>query len=320
MSACCGKRSAFVEREMTAPDGGFYSALDADADGEEGRFYVWTDEEIDAALGNKDDAALFKKAYGADGEPNFEIESHPGAAEVPGGSSEGAQDDGGGAGSAAGPDAAEAADHRAKRPRPFLDTKVLTAWNGEMIAGQAAAGMALGDKKPIEAAARAADFLLTHLRTKDGRLLRTYGAAPGQKPAARLTAYLDDYAYLVHGLLTLHDATGDKHWLDEAKALTEVMIQYHGDKDAGGFFYTANDSEKLFARVKDQYDGAQPCGNSVAARNLVRLWIKTGEEKYAKEAERTFQSLAVPLKNNPAGLPALADALALYLDAKDKKK
>jgi uncharacterized protein len=149
--------------------------------------------------------------------------------------------------------------------------------------------------------------------------MRTYGAAPGQKAAAHLKGYLDDYAYLVHGLLCLHDATGDKHWLDEAKTLTDLMIQYHADKDAGGFFYTANDAEKLFARAKDQYDGAQPSGNSVAARNLVRLWIKTGEEKYAKEAERTFQALAVPLKNNPASLPALADALALYLDAKQKK-
>ena len=121
-------------------------------------------------------------------------------------------------------------------------------------------------------------------------------------------------------LLNLHDATGDKHWLDEAKALTDQMIRYHGDKDGGGFFYTANDSEKLFARAKDQFDGAQPSGNSAAAGDLVRLWMKTGEEKYAKEAERTFTALAVPLKNNPAGLPALADALALYLDAKDKKK
>src|SRR5439155_24264487 len=94
-------------------------------------------------------------------------------------------------------------DARAKRVRPFLDTKILAAWNGEMIAGMAAAGQALGDKKAVEAAGRAADFLLTHLRDKDGRLMRTYGAAPGQKPAARLAAYLDDYAYLIHGLLTL---------------------------------------------------------------------------------------------------------------------
>ena len=311
---------AFVERDMTAPNGGFYSALDADADGEEGRTYVWTDKEIGVALGDKDDAAFFKKVYGADGEPNFEAKRilllpmslADRTKELK--TTEEALDD------RLAPLRQKLFAARCKRPQPFLDTKVLTAWNGEMIAGMAAAGQALGDKKPVETAARAADFLLTHLRTKEGRLLRAYGAAPGQKAQARLTAYLDDYAYLVHGLLNLHDATGDKRWLDEAKALTDVMIQRNGDKETGGFFYTADDSEKLFARAKDQYDGAQPSGNSVAARNLVRLWIKTGEEKYAKEAERTFAALAVPLKNNPSSLPALADALALYLDAKDKKK
>jgi hypothetical protein len=310
---------AFVEREMTDPNGGFYSALDADADGEEGRFYVWNDKEIDAALANKDDAALVKKVYGADGEPNFESKR---ILVLPTSLADRAKE------LKTTEDQLEARlaplrqklfDARAKRTRPFLDTKILTAWNGEMIAGEALAGQALGDKKPIETAARAADFLLTHMRGKDGRLLRTYGAAPGQKATARLKGYLDDYAYLVHGLLCLHDATGDKRWLNEAKALTDLMIQYHADKDAGGFFYTANDAEKLFARSKDQYDGAQPSGNSVAARNLVRLWIKTREEKYAKEAERTFKALAAPLKSGPASLPALADALALYLDAREKK-
>jgi uncharacterized protein len=310
---------AFVEREMTSPDGGFYSALDADADGEEGQFYVWTDKEIDAALGNDKDAALFKKVYGADGELNFESKR---ILVLPMSVADRAQElklSEARLEARIAPLRQKLFDVRAKRPRPFLDTKILTAWNGEMIAGEALAGQALGDKKAIETAARAAEFLLSHMRTKDGRLLRTYGAAPGQKAAPRLKAYLDDYSYLVHGLLCLHDATGDKRWLDEAKALTDVMIQYHADKDSGGFFYTANDAEKLFARAKDQYDGAQPSGNSVAARNLVRLWIKTGEEKYAKEAERTFKALAGTLKSNPASLPALADALALYIHAKAKK-
>ncbi len=309
----------FVEREMTAPDGGFYSALDADADGQEGRFYVWTDAEIDAALGNKDDAAFFKQVYGADGDPNFDSKRILVLPESLADRAKELKTTEAELEARLAPMRRKLFDAREKRPRPFRDTKILTAWNGEMIAGEAAAGMALGDKKPIETAARAADFLLTHLRTKDGRLLRTYGAAPGQKPAARVAAYLDDYAYLIHGLLTLHDATGDKHWLEEGRTLTDGMIRDYADKDAGGFFYTANDSEKLFARAKDQYDGAQPCGNSVAARDLVRLWIKTGEDKYAKEAVRTFKALALPLKNNPAALPALADALALYLDAKEKK-
>ena len=188
-----------------------------------------------------------------------------------------------------------------------------------MIAGYAVAGQALGERKYLDTAAKAADFLLKTMRTRDGRLLRTYGAAPGKKAEARIAGYLDDYAFLVHGLLCLHDATGDKKWLDEARALTETMIKFHLDAKAGGFFYTSNDHEKLFARSKDQYDGAQPSGNSMAARNLVRLWVKTGDAKYKTLAEKTFKALALPLKSNPSGLTTLASAIGLYLDAAKKK-
>jgi uncharacterized protein YyaL (SSP411 family) len=311
----------FVGREMTAPEGGFYSALDADSDDEEGRFYIWTDKELVAVLTDKTEADLFKQVYGADGPVNFEEKYHILLLPKPLGER------------AAELKTTEADlearlvvsrkklfDARAKRTRPFLDTKVLTAWNGQMIAGLALAGQALGQKKPVEDAARAADFLLKNLRNKDGRLLRTYAAAPGQKAEARLNAYLDDYAYLVHGLLGLHDATGDSRWLDEARALTDTMVKYHLDEKAGAFFYTSNDHEKLFARAKDQYDGAQPSGNSVAAGNLVRLWVKTGDDKYEKLAEKTFKALAAPLKTNPTGLTALADALGAYLDAKKAMK
>src|SRR5262249_53271613 len=122
---------------------------------------------------------------------------------------------------------------RAKRPRPFLDTKVLTAWNGQMIAGAALAGQALGDKAIVASAERAAEFLLKTMKTRDGRLLRSFGAAPGQKPEARLNGCLDDYAFFVHGLLTLHDVTGAAHWLDEARGLTEVMVKFHHDAERG---------------------------------------------------------------------------------------
>jgi uncharacterized protein YyaL (SSP411 family) len=306
----------FVERELTAPEGGFYSALDADSEGEEGRCYVWTGKELSAALDK--DAELIRKVY-AEAGPNFEGKYRIFCLQRP---------------------LAEIASDlkmtedellkelqplkqkllavRTKRPRPFLDTKVLTAWNGQMIAGYAVAGQVLEDKKYLAAAAKAADFLLSKMRTKDGRLLRTYGAAPGKKAQARLNGYLDDYAYLVHGLLCLHDATKEKRWLDEAKALTEFMLKFHGDEKAGGFFYTSSDHEKLFARGKDQYDGVQPSGNSMAARNLVRLWVKTGDEKYQKQAEKTIRSLGLGLKNNPVGLCTLASAVGLYLDSQKK--
>jgi uncharacterized protein YyaL (SSP411 family) len=312
---------AFVARELTAPEGGFYSALDADSEEEEGRFYVWTPKDLHDALPDKADRDLFRKAYGADEGVNFEGKYHilrlpkPLAALA--------------AELKTTEDKLEARlaglrkklfDLRAKRPRPFLDTKVLTAWNGQMIAGLARAGQALGDKQALAAAARAADFLLKTMKTKEGRLLRTFGAAPGEKPRARLNGYLDDYAYLTHGLLALHDVTGQKRWLDEARALTDTMAKFHADEEGGGFYYTSRDHEKLFARAKDQYDGAQPSGNSVAASNLVRLWVKTGEARYATLAEKSFKSFSAALKSNPSSMTALADALAEYLQARVKKK
>src|SRR5262249_17349296 len=124
---------------------------------------------------------------------------------------------------------------RAKRERPFLDTKVLAGWNGQMIAAYARAGEVLKEPKYVQAAEKAAGFVLTKLRDKDGRLLRVYAAKPGGRPEARGPAFLEDYAFLVHGLLNLHDATHQAKWLDEARALTEQMIKWHGD-DRGGFF------------------------------------------------------------------------------------
>jgi uncharacterized protein YyaL (SSP411 family) len=309
----------FVRRELTSPEGAFYSALDADSEGEEGKFYVWTAKEIDALL-SATDARVFKHVYGVDEGPNFEkdfsilVLKKPlkdAAADLKMSEADvekalaGAQQ--------------KLFAVRAKRPRPFLDTKVLTAWNGEMIAGMALAGQAIDDKKSIEAAARAADFLLKNLRKPDGRLLRTWGAAPGQKAEARLNAYLDDYAFFIHGLLCLHDVTGDERWLKEAVALTDVMSANHLDKKDGAFYYTSHDHKKLFARAKDQYDGAQPAGNSVAARDLVRLYEKTQNERYLKLAEKTIKALAGPLKNSPTSLTALAEALGMYLDATEKK-
>jgi uncharacterized protein YyaL (SSP411 family) len=300
---------AFVGRELTSPDGAFYSALDADSDGSEGRFYVWTEKDLDAALPGKSDANLVKKVYRADGEPNFEEKYHILLlSDVPEEPTE----------KLLAPLRQKLLEVRGKRVRPFLDTKVLTAWNGQMIAGYAVAGRLLEEPKYTATAAKAADFVLSKLRTKEGRLLRTYGARPGGPAEAKLNAYLDDYAFLVHGLLCLHDATKDKRWLEEAKALTDVMVKSHGDEKGGGFFYTSNDHEKLFARGKDQYDGAQPSGNSVAARNLVRLWQKTGEERYRALAEKSLKSFATALKENPSGLTTMAEALALYLDAEKK--
>jgi uncharacterized protein YyaL (SSP411 family) len=307
---------AFVEREMTAPGGGFYSALDADSEDEEGRFYVWTAAQIDAALADKTDAALIKKVYGADGPPSFESKYH--ILLVPRALPEIATE------LNVPEDQLQARlrrlrrkllEVRAARPRPFLDTKILTSWNGEMIAGYAVAGQALAEPQYVNTAARAANFVLTNLRSKEGRLYRTLDTRPGKAKEARLRAYLDDYAYLTDGLLCLHDATGDRKWLDEAIQLTDTMVLCFSDTDGGGFFFTSCDHEKLFARSKDQYDGVQPSGNSAAVRNLVRLWAKTGEDRFRAQAEKTFKAFAASLKANPTSLTAMSDALGLFLEA-----
>src|SRR5207248_828075 len=203
---------------------------------------------------------------------------------------------------------------RAKRERPFLDTKVICAWNGQMIAGYARAGEVFKEPEYVRAAATAADFVLAKMRTPDGRLLRLYAAAPGEKPAARGVAFLDDYAYLVHGLLNLHDATGEKKWLDAARALTDTAVKFHGDA-RGGFFFTPSDGEKLFARAKDSYDGVQPSGNAQTARNLLRLWKKTKDDAYRELCVKTVKQFSLTLRMQPASVPALARCLDELLDA-----
>jgi uncharacterized protein YyaL (SSP411 family) len=307
----------FVRRELTSPEGGFYSALDAETNGEEGRFYVWTDAELEEMLANREDVAFVKKVYGADTGPNFEAKYH--ILLWPRPLAETAQE------LKLSPEQLEARlaplrrrlfDGRAARPRPFLDTKILTAWNGQMIAGLAVAGQVFNDTSATAAAVRAAEFVLQRLR-RDGRLLRTYAAVSGKPGESRLNAYLDDYAYLVHGLLCLHDNTGSQRWLDEARGLTDTMVGFYEDKDRGGFFFTSSDHEKLFARAKDQFDSAQPSGNSMAALDLVRLWTKTGDDHYRALAERTLKAFAGPLKANPSSLTTTAQALGCYLDARE---
>jgi uncharacterized protein YyaL (SSP411 family) len=312
---------AYVQREMMSPEGAFYSSQDAETHHEEGRFYVWTPEELAAALPAAKDLAFIRKVYGADGKPSFEgkyfILSLPktpyeAAKEMKLSVEEFY--------ARLKPLRQRLFEARDKRDKPFLNKIALTGWSGQMIAGFAAAGAVLDEPKYIEVAKKSATFVLKHQRTPEGRLLRTYGAQPGQQPKAAVPGYLEDYAFLVHGLLILHDASKDKQLLAEARALTDKMIAFHGDNKSGAYYFTAHDGEKFFARSKDQFDGAQPAANSLAARNLVRLWVKTGEEKYRAEAERTFRALAGPLKAYPAGLTALASALDLYIDAVAKKK
>jgi hypothetical protein len=138
---------------------------------------------------------------------------------------------------------------------------------------------------------------------------------PGEKPMARGTAFLDDYSYFVHGLLNLHDATGEQKWLDAAVQLTDLAIQWHGDGERGGFFFAPSDGEKLFARAKDGYDGVQPSGNSQMARNLLRLSLVTGNQKYRAELEKVLKQFALTLRTNPGSIPTMALCFHEYVSA-----
>jgi hypothetical protein len=293
----------FVRRDLTHSDGGFYSALDADSESEEGKSYVWTASELSSALQAEKDRALALRIFGCDGAPNFEgrafVLTRRAAGHVSADDVERVR--------------SQLLEARRRRPQPFLDTKIITGWNGQMIAACAQAGVALGEPKYTAMAIRAADFALRQLRLSDGRLARTYAAATGEPAAAHGAAYLDDYAFLIHGLLSLHDATKSDRWLMEARALTERMIQDFGDIETGGFYFTPKHHETIFVRTKDQFDGAQPSGNSVAVRNLLRLSQKTGDGRYRTLAGQSLRSFAPSLEKSPSGLSTMAMGLDTFL-------
>jgi uncharacterized protein YyaL (SSP411 family) len=251
----------FVLREMTDKSGAFYTALDAESEHEEGKFYRWTKEELQAAL-TKDEFTFAAPIYSFAGEPNFDekwyclqydldvlkeqklkiVDLQKQLA----------------------PSNAKLLAVRNKRVRPLTDDKLLTSTNGQMIRGFADAGRILKEPKYIAAAEKAATFILDKLRDKEGKLRRTYAGG-----TAKLNAYLEDYAFLTDGLLALHQATGNQRWLDEAEKLTAKQIDLFADEKRGGFFYTADDHEKLIARAKDYGDGVSPSGNAMALSNLV---------------------------------------------------
>jgi uncharacterized protein YyaL (SSP411 family) len=305
---------AFVSRELTASEGGFYSSLDAETDGDEGQFYVWTRDQIISALGEKD-ARLFSLVYGTDGETNFEgryvIEIVRPVADVA--QAEGLTTE----------QLERALDEmrgrlltiRNDRKRPRTDTKILTAWNGLMITGFAQAGQILKNDDYIRSAARAADFVLANLRTDEGRLHRSF--AQGQ---AHLNAYLDDYAFLVEGLIALYRATDERRWLDAAEQLTNIQIERFWDAEQGGFFYTSDDHEDLLARSKDPVDSAIPSGNAVAAGNLAYLARACGKPEYRLRAQKTIACFATIVNESPAAVPRMVVSWSALSDTEDKAR
>lgn len=299
----------FVLREMRAPGGAFYSAIDADSEGEEGKFYRWTAGEIQAWAG-VDGFSRFAQVYQLDGEPNFENQylvpapkqTLTAIADTAGIELETLLD------RLAGPRHAMFT-VRSQRPRPRTDDKILTAWNGLMIAGLADAGRVLNRQDYLDAARRAADFVLRELRTDQQRLRRSYA-----RNEARLNAYLDDYSFLAAGLLALFRAAGESRDLDAAEALTDMQIQWFWDEEAGGFYYTSEDHPALIVRTKDPVDSALPSGISVAAENMLQLSAALGDDKYAERLAATLRSQAAVWKQAPAAAPRAAAVLAAHLD------
>jgi uncharacterized protein YyaL (SSP411 family) len=298
----CTETLDWVVREMCGPEGGFYSALDADSEGEEGRFYVWDEAEMREALGEAGIAAdAIERVlghWGVSDAGNFEGKN---ILHVPLGASA--------------KQPAELADARTAlycwrdgRVRPGLDDKRILSWNALMIAALADAGAALGRQEYIDAAAACARFVMESMRDSEGRLLRTWKGGEG-----RLNAYLEDHAYLVEALLRLYEATLEVRWFDAARETADAMIARFADDERGGFFTTSNDHEELIARRKDVGDHPIPSGNSSATYGLLRLASLTGQSDYEDRAVGTMRVFAPAAMQHPEAFGHLLQAIDFHL-------
>jgi uncharacterized protein YyaL (SSP411 family) len=297
----------YVLSYLTDPTGGFHSTEDADSEGEEGKFYLWTPQEIEEVLG-RNSAEQFCYVYGVTPEGNFE---HRNILNLPNTIEQCARIRGWDAGQLERDLAAARRQllvRRDQRIRPAKDDKILLDWNALMIHSLAKAAGVLDAPRYLDAAIAAAEFILHSLRTADGRLLHSW-----RHGTARHPAYLDDYTHLLQAMATLYEATFDERWVVEAMRIADILITRFRDRAGCGFFFTADDHERLITRHKDIYDNATPSGNAVAATALLRLARLTGSPEYQGAAEQALQ-LSVPVMQRSAlaGAQSLA-ALDMYL-------
>jgi len=279
----------YVIADLQSPEGGFYSTRDADSEGEEGKFYVWTKDEVVAILGESD-AAPFCDYYDVTDVGNWEHENilnvkRPietvaklhgvSAKEFESRIARGRQ---------------ELFAAREKRIKPHLDDKILAAWNGLMIASLARGYRILGDERYRDAAVRAAQFVLARMADDNGRLLRTC-----RRGTAHTPAYLDDYAFMIEACLNLYETTFDVQWLDHASRLNDLVMKHFRDESSGGFYFAADDAEKTLVRAKDANDGAIPSGNAVQLMNLLRLAVLLDRQDLTEEAERVIRAFSIHL-------------------------
>jgi len=284
----------YVIREMTNDEGGFYSTQDADSEGHEGKFFVWDIAEIKSVLGEKQ-ANFFCAAYDITDSGNFEGENIPNikhslkvVAEKAGVTLDELN-------ASLSQSKRKLFEVREQRIKPDRDEKVITAWNGLMLASFAEAGVVLDRPDYLDIARKNARFILSKLQ-RDGFLLRTY-----KDGVAKFNAYLEDYAFLIEGLTTLFETSGEIEWLNAALSLTDRMVEEFWDEDNAGFFFTGTSHEKLIVRSKDYFDNATPSGNSVAASVLLRLGILTDSEHFRNLAVSVFREVADSIRKYPSG-------------------
>jgi len=296
----------YVLREMTDPSGGFYSAQDADSEGVEGKFFVWSPDEISAVLGDAD-GEIFGGYYGVTPGGNFEGKNILNIRQDP---EEFALEKGltvDQLGEIVSRGSKALLEVREQRIHPMRDDKVLASWNGLMLRSFAEAAAALGRPDYLAVAIKNAGFLVQSMKS-DGRLLRTY--RDGQ---SKLLGYLEDYSFVTDGLLALYEATFDLRWLNEAVTLADSMIELFWDEGIGGFYDTGSDHETLVVRPRDVFDNAQPCGSSVASDVLLRLAVFTGNADYSAKAAAPLRSLHQAMSQSPGGAGHWLSALDFYV-------
>ena len=305
----------YVLRDMTSPEGAFYSAEDADSEGEEGLFYFWTPAELLEVLG-KEEANFAIELWSIDAGGNFRDEA---TGQRNGHNILHLKQDLASFAAARGISRKDLEARieairvqlfgvREARIHPFKDDKILTDWNGLMIASLARGGAAFEDPRLVDAGRSAADYVLTKLRDDDGRLFKRARGA-----RASLPAMLEDYAFVSYGLLELYEATFEVRYLTAAIELTDTLVEHFWDEENGGFFLAPDDGEALIVRSKDVYDGAIPSGNSVAALNLLRLGRFTGKERYEELADQTMRAFAGRANRAPSHITMMMAALDYQL-------
>ncbi len=301
----------YVLREMKSPAGGFYSTQDADSEGEEGKFYAWTRDEIKKILG-KEKGTPFCAYYGVATEGNFEggtsvlnitstLENVSqlygmSVAELEKLLEEGRQ---------------KLYAERERRVKPGRDEKILTSWNGLMISGFVDGFRVTGNEKFLEGAVGAARFILREMR-KDGHLIRVF-----HQGKSRVKGYSEDYAFFIQALIDLYEATFEMEWLKEAEDLNQRMIRQFWDERNGGFFFTGKENESLITRSKNPYDNAIPSANSIGVVNLIRLGYLTGEESLKQKAEQILHLFYNFLDQHPSGFAQMLSGLSFFLDPQE---